>query len=313
MGYFSGSGVQSNLLRLLVVGTTALVASPSVTTPTPDLTPAARTSSPVGGRSPLRGADAASGAATASSTIDFARSGNPIPDDEPGRSVATAWSRQRLSDSRVIEFSNLRWFVKDSDTLVGPGPNLFSASPEGVWTDAQGHLHLRFVRADGDRWASAEVLTTASAFGYGEYQFYVRARAQALHPATVFGMFVMSDAPEHHHREMDVEISRWGIPGGKTGQFAVQPHTDPKNVDAFDLPETPLTLHTFRWTPDEVLFRSYQGHSSGSTPIREWSYQQAIPKGAVRVRLNLWLFFQGGTPTEAQEVVVERFNFIPLP
>ncbi len=39
--------------------------------------------------------------------------------------------------------------MKASPGLVGPGPNVFSDSPENVWVDAAGQLHMRITARDG--------------------------------------------------------------------------------------------------------------------------------------------------------------------
>ncbi len=58
----------------------------------------------------------------------------------------------------------------------------------------------------------AEVILTRS-LGYGTYSFVVRDVAQ-LEPAAALGMFTWDDlGVEQNHREMGVEISRWGDPG----------------------------------------------------------------------------------------------------
>jgi hypothetical protein len=109
-------------------------------------------------------------------------------------------------DTHVIAFSGYDWLVKASENkAVGPGPNFFSG--QNVWV-RDGELHLQISERDG-RWYSAEIVSAAS-FGFGTYRFTLRSDVVDLDPNVVLGLFTWSDDAAFSHREIDIEISRWG-------------------------------------------------------------------------------------------------------
>ena len=64
-----------------------------------------------------------------------------------------------LQAQRFIEFSGIKWLVKNSRiTTKGPGNNVWSDDPKSVWVDDDGNLHLRIRKVDG-KWFSAEVVS----------------------------------------------------------------------------------------------------------------------------------------------------------
>jgi hypothetical protein len=110
----------------------------------------------------------------------------------------------RLPKPAMLTFSGYEWEIRQvpSDRY---GANDFDA--RNAWVDADGMLHLAVVRRDG-MWTSAEVKLTR-ALGYGSYAFGVR-DTSALDPAVALGMFTWDDLGEQYHRELDIEIGRWG-------------------------------------------------------------------------------------------------------
>jgi hypothetical protein len=119
--------------------------------------------------------------------------------------------------------------------------------------DADGFLHLRITRRAG-QWTSAEVRMTRS-LGYGAYAFRVQDTSR-LDPAATFSMFTFDDlGAEQNHREVGVEISRWGDPANKNAQFLIQPYYVAANVYRFTAPHGRLA-HTFRWEPGRASFRT---------------------------------------------------------
>ena len=213
------------------------------------------------------------------------------------------------AQARTLEFSGYEWIVKTSDgEQVGPGPNYFSDSEENVWVDSEGRLHLKIMQRDG-RWYCAEVISTEN-FGYGTYRFYTESRIDQIDQNAVLGLFTWDDDPAYHHREIDIEFSRWGQTENDNAQFVVQPYTKSDNIHRFnvELSDTHST-HSFDWKSDEVFFQSTHGDY-----IESWSYyiDQDIPlPGNENARMNLWLF-GGEPPSEAVEVIVSAFEFIPV-
>jgi hypothetical protein len=208
-----------------------------------------------------------------------------------------------------IAWSGRTWQVKSSTSRVGPGPNYFSASPDNVWVDASGALHLRITQRNG-RWYSAEIISKDSP-GYGTYLFEVASPLANLDPNVVLGLFTWSDKAAYAHREIDVEFARWGNAAHPTSaQYVVQPYDVAGHLLRFAVPSTVPTMHGFTWRPGQVAFAS----SDLAGWDLDWSYVGSdVPRpGGENVRVNLWLF-NGAAPTDGREVeiVVKGFGFTP--
>lgn len=221
---------------------------------------------------------------------------------------------------RTLDFSGYRWRVKGPG-FYGPGPNLFSDGASHTWVDANGRLHLTVRNVSGS-WYSTEV-TLEQPLGYGDYVFTTRGRLDTLHPNVVLGLFFWQYGPCYDpgylwwnpYDEIDVEFSRWGIPGNSVGQFVAQPYDWPGNLNRFNatFAVDELTSHAFRWLPNRVEFRSWRGGptaESGATLIHSWTYTGPhIPRpDQPRVHLNLWQF--NAPPSSNQEAVIEQFTFV---
>lgn len=217
---------------------------------------------------------------------------------------------------RTIEFSGHIWRVKSSEgSRVGPGPNVFSSRPANVWVDVDGRLHLRITRANG-RWRAAEVVSTAS-FGHGTYRWVVDSPVGGVDPDVVLGLFTWSDAPDFAHREIDVEIARWGNGFDLTNaQFAVQPYETLGHLRRFRVPVLAAsTAYELTWRPREIAFRALAGADpSGGWPLASFTFAGpgVPPPGGENTRMNLWL--RGGLPPAAGrevEVVIRSFTHTP--
>ena len=207
---------------------------------------------------------------------------------------------------RSVTFAGSSWAVKASAGLVGPGPNVFSDSPENVWVDSSGRLHLRITYRDG-RWLAAEVVLGQS-LGYGTYRFDVESPTGQLDPSVVLGMFTWSDRAAYNNREIDVEVARWGDAASATNaQYVVQPYDQAGNLVRFQQPAEGPTSHQFTWTSKAVSFLST---TSGGGSVASWKYAgRSVPKaGDERARINLWLF-RGAPPTDGHEVEVVLSGF----
>jgi hypothetical protein len=234
-----------------------------------------------------------------------------------GDVVALVQARAR---PRAIEFSGLEWTVKASSAPVGPGPNMFSDDKDNVFVDDKGRLHMRITRS-GSQWDCAEVISKKS-FGYGTYQFELETNFDTLDPNVILGLFTWSNEPAFHHREIDVEIARWGDPKNENTQFVVQPYTNAGNIVRFELPRgLNASTHRFTWKADRVDFESRSGGDAEDATkdakvlIRRQTFDHDVPRaGGENARINLWLM-DGKPPRQAREVevIVRRFTFSPLP
>src|SRR4029453_2522245 len=130
---------------------------------------------------------------------------------------------------RTVEFSGYTWQVKSSEEGVGPGPNYFSDSPDNVWVDSSGLLHLKLTYLKG-RWYCAELINTQS-LGLGRYSFQLGSPVSDLDPNVVLGLFTWSDYPAYNNREIDIESSRGANADAVTnGRYVVQPYRRTGNL-----------------------------------------------------------------------------------
>jgi hypothetical protein len=107
----------------------------------------------------------------------------------------------------VLTFSGYEWEVRRTPSDRA-GSNAYDG--RNAWVDAAGMLHLLLTQRDG-RWTSAEIKLTRS-LGYGTYSFTVRDTSR-LDPAAALGFLTWEQpTPEQSHRELDIEVSRWGNP-----------------------------------------------------------------------------------------------------
>ena len=219
---------------------------------------------------------------------------------------------------RALRFAGYDWLAKTSNVLVGPGPNYFSDSPDNVWLDDQGRLHLRVARDATGQWQAAEVVLQRS-FGYGTYTFKLDGPPNELDVNVVFGMFTWNDDPAENHRELDIEIARWGRAAAANGRYTVQPYELPDRM--FDFRQPPAGAQTSQridWQPGRVHFQSWMGWASippsADAMIAARSFESGVPRpGGEQTRLNLWL--DGGTApqdTMGTEVIVSGFEFVPM-
>ncbi|MCY8234826.1 glycoside hydrolase family 16 protein [Priestia endophytica] len=221
----------------------------------------------------------------------------------------------------LIQFSGYEWITKDRmNSPIGPGPNYFN--PNNAYVDQEGKLHLKTTYNDTlKRWECAQA-TNVQSLGYGTYRFYIQGRVDNLDPQVVLGLYTYDDTDDKYaHREIDIEFSKWGNvdPTYKNSQYVIQPHEKDGNVRRF---ETTLngesTTHEFKWTPQEVYFRSlhgfYKESPSNGYIINEWTYKgvDVPPAGHETPRINLWLS-DGKAPQNGKEheITIDKFEFDP--
>ena len=209
---------------------------------------------------------------------------------------------------KVLTFSGYEWDVRNIPSDRG-GPNDYD--PDNAWTDAEGLLHLKLAKRDG-RWTSAEVILKRG-LGHGTYSFTVR-DVSDLDPAAAVGLLTWDvQGVDQNHREMDVEISRWGDAKIPNAQYVVQPFYVPANVARFTAPPGTLT-HSFRWEPGRVVFTTVLGARAGAgTQVASHEFVSGIPTpGGEHVRMNLYYFRYSPVPPQSDvEVVIERFLYVP--
>jgi hypothetical protein len=207
----------------------------------------------------------------------------------------------------TLQFGGYEWQARAAPSDRG-GTNDYD--PANAWTDEQGALHLRIAGTAPD-WTCAEV-TLGRRLGYGLYRFVVR-DVSHLEPAAVLGMFTWDGpAADENHREMDIEISRWGDPAERNARYVVQPYYVVANLARFVAPAGVLT-HWMHWEPGRATFRTVRGAGDdpGAPALAEHVFTQGVPApGNEQVRMNLYAFRRGATPLQGgTEVVIEKFAY----
>jgi hypothetical protein len=139
-------------------------------------------------------------------------------------------------------------------------------------------------------------------------------------------MFTWDDlGPEQYHRELDIEIGRWGDPNNKDAQYVVQPEYVAENVFRFVAPAGRLT-HSFRWEPAHMWFRTIRGTARPDAPasvVTQREFVSGVPvPGGEAVHINL-LYFRlrksdhapassMSRPLEKDaELIIEKFQYLP--
>jgi hypothetical protein len=121
-------------------------------------------------------------------------------------------------------------------------------------------------------------------------------------------------AEDQHHREVDVEISQWGVAGNKNAQYVIQPYYQPSNVYRFEVPAGPATF-SFQWEPHKVVFQTIRGYPTApkSPTVAEQTFTSGVPSpGGESIHINLYAFGNTRIPMkDGSEVVVEKFAYFP--
>ncbi|MDC3955862.1 glycoside hydrolase family 16 protein [Polyangium jinanense] len=207
-------------------------------------------------------------------------------------------------DARALTFSGFEWDLKDSGgALVGPGPNVFSAS--NVFVDPQGRLHMLIRRINGI-WTSSELIMRES-IGYGTYRMVLATPIDNFHQQSVLGFFTWDNTDVPANNEMDVEIARFG----NTGQnlfHSLQPSSRGYSVGGGAWARSE---HTFVWSPGRVDFSSVPLGFGGSRVTTVFTTGVPTPANTTFPRINFWLR-DGRRPSGIQtqlEVIIERVDF----
>lgn len=258
-----------------------------------------------------------------------------ITDSEVGKTGAGNWQKIMLvneqplkQETRTLEFSGLRWQVKNGYHL--PGRNLWSSSEQNVRLDEQERLHLKITHACG-MWYCAEIVSEQQ-FGYGEYTFQVESRIDTLDPNAVLGLFnhqVIDNQNTPQEYEIDIEFSTWKnqiAPRNSQYVFQYRPAGNANTPNQITphrfemkLNDT-KTTHKFLWESGKITFQSYRGFhwqlpsdSDLLTPIFTYNDWRVPPEDQQRLHLNLWLY-QALPPEKMKEieVIIKAVRFTPL-
>lgn len=235
-----------------------------------------------------------------------------LPKRGQGIAAVAATGGQEKSSSFFVDFSGFTWRVRWKASDRGGTSNPYT--PENVYTDNAGALHLQIVKRD-QGWTCSEVNLTHS-LGYGTYSFTVE-DLSGLEPPVVFGMFTWDYSTDReNHREFDINISRWGDPNNRNAEFVVQPPFVPVNISRFVAPPGKLK-HTVEWRPRKItMITSRVSGGAGDSVVSRHVFTSEVPTpGSETVRMTLYVYRNpNGKSPDLQhraEVVVDRFEFLP--
>jgi hypothetical protein len=237
-----------------------------------------------------------------------------LPERGQGVAAVAVTRGQEKSSSFFIDFSGFTWRVRKVPSDRGGTNNPYS--PENVYTDSSGALHLRITKSD-QQWTCSEVNLTRS-LGYGTYSFTVEDTSK-LEPAVVFSMFTWDysvSSFRENYGEFDVDITRWGDPKAQNAEFVVQPPVVPANISRFMTPTGKLK-HTIIWEPGRVTMFTARASAGAAVPvISKHVFTSEVPApGFESMRMSLYVYrdSNGKLPglQHPAEVVVDRFEFLP--
>jgi hypothetical protein len=222
----------------------------------------------------------------------------------PVKAMTIAQGQER-PPSPYISFSGYKWRVRIAPSNRGGTRNAYAA--ENAWTDASGALHMR-ISGGPSAWTCAELSLTQS-LGYGTYSLEVRDISK-LEPAVVFAFFTFDYAGgDANHREANIEVSRWGDPGIKNGQYVLQPFHVPTNVSRFLVPAGP-TVHSLRWEAGRMTFGSAL---RGGKVLHQHTFVSGVPStGLESPRMAFYPYNMGPRKlSHPAEVIIDKFRYLP--
>jgi hypothetical protein len=215
---------------------------------------------------------------------------------------------------KTLQFAGHAWTVRPNG--VG-GPRVNTWCEDNAFVDSSGDLHLKLTNNNGV-WCAAEVISTDS-MGFGTYQWQLKSRVDNLDRNVVFGLFnypPSSVAPDGTN-EIDIEFTRWGIPGANQLNYTIFPAvaglSETTQNYSFAM-NGAYSSHRFIWKRQSIRFQSTNGHyDTNASPIADWTYTPTdyatrIGSTPVPVRMNIW---KTEVPTDGQpvEIVVSSFRF----
>jgi hypothetical protein len=237
-----------------------------------------------------------------------------LPERGQGVAAVAVTRGQEKSSSFFVDFSGFTWRVRKVPSDRGGTNNPYS--PENVYTDSSGALHLRITKRD-QQWTCSEVNLTRS-LGYGTYSFTVEDTSK-LEPPVVFSMFTWDHSvPSYreNYGEFDVDVTRWADPKAQNAEFVVQPPVVPANISRFMMPTGKLK-HTIIWEPGRVtMFTARASAGAGAPVVFKHVFTSEVPvPGFESMRMTLYVYRDphGKLPglQHPAEVVVDRFEFLP--
>jgi hypothetical protein len=207
----------------------------------------------------------------------------------------------------MIHFGGYDWEVRQISSNWGGKLNPYD--PRNAWVDDAGFLHLKITHRD-EQWFCADVRLNES-LGQGSYSFTIR-NVSGLDPAAILRLYTW-DHFKLFNGELSVDISRWGDPNSKNGQFVVHPSYEPHNIHRFEAPPGLLTFG-FEWVSGRVSFNAFRGRTTENRNVlTKQTFTSGIPQpGGGNIHISFYRYGNSTIPMkEPGEVIVEAFRYIP--
>ena len=165
-------------------------------------------------------------------------------------------------------FSGIKWFIKESSTIVGPGNNYFSSDRRDIFIDGSGRLHLKISDRDGIWWCTE--FYSDMTVSHGSYNIVIDSGLVNLDPNAVLGFFTWDNDSylTNANTEIDIEFSRWKDPKANNLHYSVQPVFGPDAANGFYKERNKqcmidfsneTTIHSFSWSDSLISFISCHG------------------------------------------------------
>ena len=160
----------------------------------------------------------------------------------------------------------------------------------------------------------AEVISVES-FGFGTHSFELGSDPTRIDTNLVLGLFTWRDSisdnhPEYGHRELDIELSRWGqLDNPENADFITQPYSLPDHMLRFFFPSgSSSSLYTLDWHHGAVRFTS----SADGRVVKDQMMNRQVPDaGGETVHFNLWSVKPRLAGDGITEVIIRNFTFKP--
>jgi hypothetical protein len=220
---------------------------------------------------------------------------------------------------RLLQWSGRTWMVYPN-SQPGPEKVLLNDSPDAVYVDGQGRLHLNIIKIRR-AWRSVE-LQSLTPVSYGTYQTILDTAVAKFSPEVVFGVFVYQPGTAQFTNEIDIEDAQFPhyLRPPENAQFVVQPYYSPNHSRSYQIRDDYVPLYQqFTWLPPHngngtVDFETRVGTTSASPLLAHWRYFGYSDPSAVDMYLYVVLWLDHGkAPTGgAHSAIVRSVTFTPL-
>lgn len=191
------------------------------------------------------------------------------------------------------------------DAVSQPGPNTFEA--DLVTVNDAGQLILEITdRLGGWKCAQAQ----GPHLGYGKYSWKISSAVHDYDRNLVLGLFIYDNSAPPFFREIDFEISQFGVAGSERGWLQLQPGGANKQF-WFNPREAAPNTFEFTWAPGKIR---WEARDANNRVIETFLCTTDVPTPGTTtpVLMNFWLF-GGNAPTDGRSrtVIFDSFTFTP--